>query len=92
MKEVFLLSTISFLEKGTIDYCGALEVIILPVHITSIGEGKFLNCFNWEEIKLPTALEIIFKCASQHCTSPAEMIAQSNIQTMGKLRFQTPVS
>ncbi len=69
--------------------CGALESIILPDTLISIGEGSFYNCYGLTVITLPSSLESIGASAFEKCSGLRNITIPANVTSIGNNAFNS---
>lgn len=80
-------SKITELERGVFGYCRALESVIIPESVTSIGALAFLNCEQLKSATLPAGLKEIGESAFQGCGSLSAITLPEGLLKIGDTAF-----
>ncbi len=67
----------------------AIESIILPINVTSIGESAFEYSTSLKSITIPDNVTSIGESAFKDCSSLASVIIGNGVNTMGNMAFQS---
>lgn len=75
-------------DWGSVDGIVALETIIIPNSVKSIGEKAFMNCKNLKNINIPDSVTSIGSEVFRNCTSLKKItIPDSVVGTLGYYEF-----
>ena len=77
---------------GTFCGCFALEQIVLPDNVTSIGESAFRDCFALMSVTLGSALTSIGDSAFSGCSSLSSIVLPDNVTSIGSGAFESCTS
>ena len=87
MLEINLPKKLEEISNNAFEYCTSLETIKLPVGITRISRGLFINCENLTNVSIPESVETIEPYAFQDCKNLKSIIIPDNVAKIDTAAF-----
>ena len=69
------------------DGCEALQEIVIPEGVTSIGDGAFFNCNSLQKVVIPESVTLIGEYAFFGCGELQDIIIPESVTSMGEGAF-----
>lgn len=76
-----------FIDYGAFSNCKAIENIVLPDSLETIGEWAFAKCINLKEISLPDKITKINRYTFAYCVNLTDIKWSSSLTTIDKGAF-----
>lgn len=90
LKEIIIPSSyngIAVTQLGDFSDCGALETVVIPDSVTSIGDRAFCNCRCLKSITIPNNVTSIGYNAFTNCVSLESIIIPDSVTYIGNSAF-----
>lgn len=75
------------LPANMFDYRYALQQVVLPDSLTSIGQYAFRDCYNLQDVTLPATLKSIATYAFEDCDNFKNIIIPEGVTSVGTYAF-----
>ncbi len=86
LEGILLPSTLTELRSNAFTGTGLKEIVI-PEHVTEMGEGAFSGCHNLRQVNIPSGVTAIKNRLFSECSSLEELTLPEGIRTIGYAAF-----